>query len=539
MTSDSELLRRYSEAKDGEAFAELVTRHFGLVYGTAMRRVGGDAHAAKDVAQSVFTDLAKKASGIPRARPLPGWLHTSTCYAAAKLVRTEQRRRRVEQLAFADAAGLGSGEESASDWTAIEPSLDSALQTLSDEDRGAVIMRFFQERSYAEIGTEFSLKEDTARVRVQRSLEKLRAALRRHGIQSTAEALAIALAANNATAAAPSGLAAVIAQIALRSAAMASVGSAAGVITFMSTSKVLGSALAVSLAMSAFLAVMLFRERASTADAEVRRAALEKERSSWTEAPNEIARLRGELGALKKAEQQRIAAVEAKKREQEALETDLDKWLDRIDRLKRFASAHPEWVIPEMQLLTPTNWLDATKGGNLETEADYRQALSTLRMNAKNLIAQKFNKAIGLYLAAHQGVPPADARELAPFFSEPMSNDILDRYTLSSSDEIKNWKTLSKTAKEPFAFTEKAVSDPLWDTEILFAENGVAMKLGDSALRRSDVASAMRTYTEKNGTPPTELAQIAPYLKSTSNPEVLAEVFEAIRSHPVLPPKPE
>jgi hypothetical protein len=47
-STDAELLARFAAIRDEAAFAELVTRHGGLVRGTA-RRYLGDAHAAEDV----------------------------------------------------------------------------------------------------------------------------------------------------------------------------------------------------------------------------------------------------------------------------------------------------------------------------------------------------------------------------------------------------------------------------------------------------------------------------------------------------------
>ena len=62
MTPDCELLRRYAGTKSEEAFAELVRRHVNLVYSAALRQVNGDAHLAQDVAQTVFTDLARQST---------------------------------------------------------------------------------------------------------------------------------------------------------------------------------------------------------------------------------------------------------------------------------------------------------------------------------------------------------------------------------------------------------------------------------------------------------------------------------------------
>src|SRR5436190_411038 len=99
MNSDCDLLRRYAETNSEEAFAELVRRHVDLIYSAALRQVNGDAHLARDVAQSVFTDLARRATALSGREVLTGWLYTSTHFAAAKAVRAAQRRRAHEEAA--------------------------------------------------------------------------------------------------------------------------------------------------------------------------------------------------------------------------------------------------------------------------------------------------------------------------------------------------------------------------------------------------------------------------------------------------------
>src|SRR5262249_37243966 len=113
MLTDTELLHRYAQSGSEAAFGELVARHINLVYCTALRIVRGDEHQARDVAQNVFTDLARKAASLCARGDevglgnrstiklsLTGWLYTGTRFAAAKLVRAEQTRRKHEQGAM-------------------------------------------------------------------------------------------------------------------------------------------------------------------------------------------------------------------------------------------------------------------------------------------------------------------------------------------------------------------------------------------------------------------------------------------------------
>ncbi len=75
MTDSKTLLAEYAGTGSENAFRELVTRYFGLVYAAALRLVGGDTHLAEDVAQTAFADLARHARGLPGEVMLGGWLH--------------------------------------------------------------------------------------------------------------------------------------------------------------------------------------------------------------------------------------------------------------------------------------------------------------------------------------------------------------------------------------------------------------------------------------------------------------------------------
>lgn len=244
MIDDATLLRRYARENAEDAFAELVRRHLDLVYSAALRQLNGDTHLAADAAQLVFTDLARKAGSLIGHPVLAGWLFTSTRFAAAKLVRTEQRRRHREQAAHAMNEILPDAPP-ALDWTHASPLIDEALAGLNTTDRDAVLLRFFQGRAFADIGKRLNLSENAARMRVDRALDKLRGTLARHGITSTSAALATALA-SHAVASAPVALAATVTSAGLVS---ASGGLVATFVTLMSTSKLpLGVAGALAIA---------------------------------------------------------------------------------------------------------------------------------------------------------------------------------------------------------------------------------------------------------------------------------------------------
>jgi predicted enzyme related to lactoylglutathione lyase len=73
------------------------------------------------------------------------------------------------------------------------PHVDGALAELSESDRDAVILRFFQQRSFRDVAQTLGTSEEAAKKRVSRALERLRGLLSRRGIAISAAALTAGL----------------------------------------------------------------------------------------------------------------------------------------------------------------------------------------------------------------------------------------------------------------------------------------------------------------------------------------------------------
>lgn len=311
MTPDPELLRQFAQTRSEEAFAELVRRHVNLVYSTALRQVGGDAHLAQDVAQTVFADLARKAGPLSRRGSLSGWLYTSARFAGAKMARTEIRRRDREESFMREPTHEPVSEAA---WEEIHPVLDDAMHELKEADREAILLRYFENRPYAEIGGKLGLNENAARMRVDRALEMLRTAFTKRGIATTA-ALASVLSAN-AIQIAPGGLAATLTAASVGS-ATAGAGTLA-LLKFMTATKIQLGITALVVAGAATTLVVQHQEQGKLrAENEALRQQLAQSKTD-TETPapplqatehsgslsdkevQELLRLRGEVGALRR-----------------------------------------------------------------------------------------------------------------------------------------------------------------------------------------------------------------------------------------------
>lgn len=201
---DHELLRAYVERRDDAAFAELVARHADMVYAAATRQVGRSG-LAEDVTQAAFILLARKASRIGAGVVVAAWLHKATRYSALNAMRIEQRRRVHERMAGeqAAAAALQRAEPAKAtaslDWAQGAVLLDDGVARLGKLDREAVVLRFLERRSYADVARALGVSEEAAQMRVSRAIEKLRMFFRRHGLTVSAAVLRAAVNASAVT----------------------------------------------------------------------------------------------------------------------------------------------------------------------------------------------------------------------------------------------------------------------------------------------------------------------------------------------------
>ena len=182
LLTDSELLARYADKQSAWAFRELVDRHAGLVYSAARRQVR-DGTLAEDVTQAVFIVLARRASTV-RGAHLTGWLMKTARFASRDALRAGFRRHRHEGIAAGMRAELvppAHGDDNDGDWRTLVPLLDEAMSRLSDADRTAVTLRFFEDRPYKEVATTLGIAEEAARKRVERAVGRLRTFFASHG----------------------------------------------------------------------------------------------------------------------------------------------------------------------------------------------------------------------------------------------------------------------------------------------------------------------------------------------------------------------
>lgn len=211
----------------------------------------------------------------------------------------------------------------------------------------------------------------------------------------------------------------------------------------------------------------------------------------------------------------------------EASEDELDSWLAKEHALYAYSGKHPEYRIPQLDLLTAIDWLDVS-AGKMDTEADYRRALARLRLAGKEKTEIGIASALTQAIAANGGKPPTDTSALLPYLPAGYDPAILAELKVNPSGMTPGLKTTDGPA-QTFYIVDKEVD--IWDGAIYYSPAGISTRwLG---AEESSVVNAIAQFTQTTGAPPTNAAQLMQYKGvNAMAPSTLAEFFKALTTKP-------
>jgi RNA polymerase sigma factor (sigma-70 family) len=451
MRNDEELLRRYAAHQAEGDFAELVHRHLDMVWGAA-RRITNDDHLASDVAQTVFVDLSHKANQISEEVVLAGWLYRAASFAASKVVRSNIARTAREQklVEFSpretEACSLPESDE-------FMPLLDEGLGQLPARDRDAVLLRFFDHKSFAELGIALGISEDAAQKRVSRALNKLKGFFQTRGAPGSVSVSMVLSAA--ASQLAPTNLAAAIISTATISTATTS--GIAGVITSLKTQ---------ALTMKIKIAIPMIAATSMTVPLVVQQQTLNQLRG-------ETASLRQEVETLpeirKEHEKRRIAQL-------------------AIDELERLRKERPELTSLRAEAAS-LHGMDLAEKRRLQSHlAEQRLNVEAARartqyiqaeMDAQQLREDTARAMMNLGLAAR--IWATDNEDTFPPSFQSMTNELNDGWlkgglTLNDFEWVPHARPVSEMEPQLALYREKQprhLPDGLWERSYTLCDGSV------------------------------------------------------------------
>ncbi|MFO0851085.1 MAG: RNA polymerase sigma factor [Gemmataceae bacterium] len=196
--SDADLLGRYADRRDGEAFAALVHRHGRLVW-AACRHQTRTAADAEDAFQAVFLALAKSPHAVRDPARLSAWLYAVAHRVCGKLRQANSRRVAREEAVARREAGRAVPDSA---WDQALAAVHEEVARLPESLRVPFVLCCLDGLGVSEAASRLGWKLGTLSGRLTRAKDRLAARLDARGLTAGAS---IAVACGGAVPAAVAG----------------------------------------------------------------------------------------------------------------------------------------------------------------------------------------------------------------------------------------------------------------------------------------------------------------------------------------------
>lgn len=166
--ADKLVVRARTEAA---ALGQLYELYYERIFRFCVHRLFSK-EVAEDVTSMVFLEVARQIRSFAgqTEADFENWLYAIAANQANAYIRKTSRRKRL-LAEVAGAMSISGGDESSNlDW----PTLYQAIMQLKPEHQTIVVLRFFENMEYEQIGRILGAQEGTIRVTLHRILERLR-----------------------------------------------------------------------------------------------------------------------------------------------------------------------------------------------------------------------------------------------------------------------------------------------------------------------------------------------------------------------------
>ncbi|HEY7423830.1 MAG TPA: RNA polymerase sigma factor [Gemmataceae bacterium] len=195
---DAQLLHRFLDQQDENAFTTLVQRYGAMVWGLCVRRLG-ETPEAEDAFQATFLVLVRKARSLHGPELLGPWLY-GVAYRTALKLRGRRARLAARETALPEQAAEERPEQV---WSDLRPILDEEMNRLPEKYRQPVLLCYLQGLSSEEAARRLGCAKGTIFSRLSRARDLLRRRLMKRGLGVSAGVLAAVLTENATIRSAP------------------------------------------------------------------------------------------------------------------------------------------------------------------------------------------------------------------------------------------------------------------------------------------------------------------------------------------------
>jgi RNA polymerase sigma-70 factor (ECF subfamily) len=158
---------------DRDAFSEIVARSIGRLTGLA-RLILRDEHAAQDAAQDACMQAWRSLPGLRDVDRFEAWMHQLIVRACLQAIRRNKRVVAAEiRLTPADEPATTGGEGTID----AHDQLERALARIPAEQRAVVVLVYYLDLPLADAAAAMGIPVGTAKSRLSRATQALRAAI--------------------------------------------------------------------------------------------------------------------------------------------------------------------------------------------------------------------------------------------------------------------------------------------------------------------------------------------------------------------------
>ena len=160
-------------AGDREAFRFLVERYSRGVFRLGYRMTGNEQDA-EDVVQEAFLRAFRQLSRYESRSSFSTWLYRIAANYSLDLIRARKSNDPVEDVVLTETSA---GPERLFESVQVQETVDTALATLTQQERTAFVLRHYEGLSIDEISGTLGINNNAAKHSVFRAVQKLRKAL--------------------------------------------------------------------------------------------------------------------------------------------------------------------------------------------------------------------------------------------------------------------------------------------------------------------------------------------------------------------------